>query len=126
MQYSADMNNGTLLAEPVGVTDGARLAEIEAARRARLRSASVLSGEADDLPGRPASASPFSVLSGREREVVGLIAAGLSTKEMAARLGVSVKTVETHRQHTMDKLDLSSIAELTKYAVRQGLATLDG
>jgi DNA-binding NarL/FixJ family response regulator len=61
------------------------------------------------------------VLSPREREVLQLIAEGHSTKDIAARLAVSVKTVETHRKQVMDKLDLHSIAELTKYAIREGL-----
>lgn len=62
-----------------------------------------------------------SALTPREREVLSLIAEGGNTKEVALRLGVSVKTVETHRQHIMDKLDLHSVAELTKYAIREGL-----
>lgn len=65
--------------------------------------------------------SAYSVLSPREREVLQLIAEGHSTKDIAARLSVSVKTVETHRKQVMDKLDLHSIAELTKYAIREGL-----
>ncbi|MCG6956424.1 MAG: response regulator transcription factor [Gemmatimonadetes bacterium] len=65
--------------------------------------------------------SAYSLLSPREREVLQLIAEGHSTKDIAARLSVSVKTVETHRKQVMDKLDLHSIAELTKYAIREGL-----
>lgn len=63
-------------------------------------------------------------LSKREREVLQLIAEGKSTKDIAARLYVSIKTVETHRKQIMDKLDLHSIAELTKYAVREGVTFL--
>jgi DNA-binding NarL/FixJ family response regulator len=70
--------------------------------------------------------SGFSVLSPREREVLQLLAEGKSTKEVAAVLCVSVKTVETHRQQIMSKLNLQSIAELIKYAIREGLTTLDG
>ena len=66
-----------------------------------------------------------SVLSAREREVLQLLSEGNSAKEIAARLGVSVKTVETHRARIMDKLGLHSVAQLTKYAVRVGLTTLD-
>ncbi len=66
------------------------------------------------------------VLSPKEREVLQLLAEGGSTKEIADRLKVSVKTVDTHRQHIMDKLGLRSIAELTKYAIREGLTTIDG
>jgi DNA-binding NarL/FixJ family response regulator len=65
------------------------------------------------------------VLSPREREVLQLLAEGRATKEIASDLDVSVKTVETHRKNIMDKLGLRSIAELTKYAVREGLTPLD-
>lgn len=60
-------------------------------------------------------------LSPREQEVLLLVASGQSTKEIAAQLGVSVKTVETQRKHLMDKLGIHSIAGLTKYAIREGL-----
>ncbi len=64
-------------------------------------------------------------LTPRQREVLQLYAAGLSTKEIAVRLGRSVKTVEMHRQNVMDKLKMRSIADLTKYAIRKGMASLD-
>jgi DNA-binding NarL/FixJ family response regulator len=63
-------------------------------------------------------------LSQREREVLQLIAEGKSTREIAAALYVSVKTVETHRKQIMDKLGLYSVAELTKYAIREGFTFL--
>jgi DNA-binding NarL/FixJ family response regulator len=66
----------------------------------------------------------FSVLTPREREVLQLMAEGKPTKAIAAHLAVSVKTVETYRQQIMEKLDLHSVAELTKYAVREGLTEL--
>lgn len=66
----------------------------------------------------------FSVLTAREREVLQLMAEGESTKAIAGRLAVSVKTVESHRQQIMEKLDLHSVAELTKYAIREGLTSL--
>ena len=69
--------------------------------------------------------SAYSVLSPREREVLQLIAEGHATKEIAARLTVSVKTIETHRKQVMDKLDLHSVAELTKYAIREGLTQVE-
>ncbi len=69
-------------------------------------------------------AAAFSVLTPREREVLQLMAEGQSTKAIAARLAVSVKTVETYRQQVMEKLNLHSIAELTKYAIREGLTEL--
>ena len=64
------------------------------------------------------------VLSARERETLQLIAEGNSTKEIAGKLNVSAKTVETYRQNIMNKLDLHNIAELTKFAIREGLSTL--
>ena len=70
--------------------------------------------------------SPVSQLSAREREVLQLIAEGTKTKDIADRIHVSVKTVETHRQQIMRKLNVTSIAELTKIALREGLTSLDG
>ncbi|HEX7862419.1 MAG TPA: response regulator transcription factor [Verrucomicrobiae bacterium] len=64
-------------------------------------------------------------LSEREREVLQMMAEGKGTKEIAADLHLSAKTVETHRQHLMDKLEIYSVAELTKFAIREGLTTLD-
>ena len=66
----------------------------------------------------------FSSLTTREREVLQLMAEGRSTKQIAMDLGVSTKTVETHRRQIMEKLELYSVAELTKYAIREGLTTL--
>jgi DNA-binding NarL/FixJ family response regulator len=60
-------------------------------------------------------------LSPREREVVQLIAEGLTTKEVASVLGISVKTAEAHRINSMRKLDVHETASLVRYAVRQGL-----
>ncbi|MDQ7839936.1 MAG: response regulator transcription factor [bacterium] len=65
----------------------------------------------------------FDGLTEREREVVCLIADGLTNKEIAERLHISVKTVETHRTHIMEKLDLHDRAHLVRYAVRKGLVT---
>lgn len=70
--------------------------------------------------------SPVSpVLSNREREVVQLFAEGKTTKQIASLLFVSIKTIETHRRQVMDKLGVNSIAELTKYAIREGLTSLE-
>ena len=63
-------------------------------------------------------------LTPRERELLQLIASGKNTKEIASLLQVSPKTIENQRQAIMKKLDLYSIAELTKYAVREGLSSL--
>jgi DNA-binding NarL/FixJ family response regulator len=65
--------------------------------------------------------SAFSILTPREREVLQLIAEGYSTKQIASNLCVSVKTVETHRQHIMKKLDIYNPADLVKFAIREGL-----
>ena len=73
------------------------------------------------------SANPGYVrhgISGREREILQLVAEGRSSQEMAASLFVSVKTIETHRKQIMNKLNLHSIAELTKYAIREGVTSL--
>ena len=69
--------------------------------------------------------SAFSVLSAREREVLQMLAEGRSAKDVAGTLSVSIKTVETHRKNIMDKLDIHSVAELTKYAIREGLTHLE-
>ena len=66
-----------------------------------------------------------SILTNREREVLQLIAEGNSTKEISALLNISVKTVDTHRQKIMNKLDIHKVAELTKYAIRMGLTSLE-
>jgi len=69
--------------------------------------------------------SESSPLSPREKEILQLLAEGSTTKRIADQLKVSVKTVETHRQHIMDKLNIFSIAELTKYALKEGITSLD-
>jgi DNA-binding NarL/FixJ family response regulator len=64
------------------------------------------------------------VLTPREREVIQLVAEGKTTKEVAAALSLSVKTAETHRTNLMRKLDLHSVADLTLYAVRNGIVQI--
>jgi two-component system, NarL family, response regulator NreC len=81
----------------------------------------IADGKGGGGPARPAE-TPLTV---KEREVLQLISEGKSTKDVAALLDISVKTVETHRQHIMDKLNIRSVAELTKYAVREGLTSLE-
>jgi DNA-binding NarL/FixJ family response regulator len=66
-----------------------------------------------------------NMLTPREREVLQLLSEGKGTKEVASILCVSVKTVETHRKRIMDKLNIRSIAELTKFAIREGLTHVD-
>ncbi|MFN7220645.1 MAG: response regulator [Burkholderiales bacterium] len=67
-----------------------------------------------------------SALTKRERELVQLLSEGYSTSEIASRLSVSIKTVATHRQNILQKLGIGGIAELTRYALREGLTSLDG
>jgi len=74
---------------------------------------------------RASGSELFQSLTPREREVLQLMAEGRSTKEIASDLFVSVKTIETHRQHIMQKLKTNSIADLTKFAIREGLTQLD-
>jgi DNA-binding NarL/FixJ family response regulator len=97
----------------------------------RYLSQSVAAVVLDDYVERMSTNAPVQTsttgraLSTREREVLQLMAEGLSTKEIAARLHLSVKTVETHRRQIMDKLGIFNIAGLIKYAVREGLASLE-
>ena len=63
-------------------------------------------------------------ISNREREVLVAIADGLSNKEIACRLNLGVRTIETHREHIMSKLDIHTVAGLTKFAVAKGLVPL--
>lgn len=69
--------------------------------------------------------SGVAVLTPREREILQLLAEGNSSKQIASSLNVSVKTVETHRQQLMSKLNIHSVADLIKYAIREGLTSLD-
>ncbi len=76
------------------------------------------------VPEKP-DASMLSNLTTREREVLQLLAEGKTVKDIASRLCLSVKTVETYRQHIMEKLDIHSMAELIKFAIREGITSLD-
>jgi two-component system response regulator NreC len=69
--------------------------------------------------------SPDVLLTEREREVLQLIAEGKNTKQIASDLSVSVKTIETHRQNLMHKLDIYSVQDLVKYAIKHGVITID-
>jgi len=64
------------------------------------------------------------VLTAREREVLILLAEGLANKEVARKLGISVRTAETHREHLSHKLNILTIAGLTKYAIQHGMTSL--
>jgi DNA-binding NarL/FixJ family response regulator len=81
----------------------------------------------DDYKGRLSKTAdtPLSILTNREHEVLQLLAEGKSTKQIALELHVSVKTIEANRRQIMEKLNIHSVAELTKYAVREGLTSLE-
>jgi DNA-binding NarL/FixJ family response regulator len=101
------------------------LAEMEKALRAVLDGGTYLdpgiSGMVRKLMQDPGVHDSIENLSERERQVLQLIAEGNSTKEIASKLGISVKTADTHRTNLMTKLDLHGIAELTRYAIENDL-----
>jgi len=79
-----------------------------------------------DYMSRPSTEqSSYDNLTPREREILTLIAQGLTNREIAARLVISVNTVGTHRQNIMEKLDLHNKSELIKYAIRKGLIAVE-
>jgi DNA-binding NarL/FixJ family response regulator len=71
------------------------------------------------------TSEPLSVLTGRQREILQLVAEGNSTKDIARKLDLSVKTVETHRAQLMERLDIHDVAGLVRFAVRHGLIGTD-
>jgi DNA-binding NarL/FixJ family response regulator len=74
--------------------------------------------------GNVSSGADLSSLTEREREVLSLIAEGLTNKQIGEQLGISPKTVARHRDNITQKLNLSSRAELTRYAIQKGLISL--
>ena len=78
---------------------------------------------ASNLPTSDKSA--YAILTPREREVLQLISEGKSTKESALHLNVSIKTIESTRRQIMQKLDIHNVADLTKYAINEGITSLD-
>jgi DNA-binding NarL/FixJ family response regulator len=94
----------------------------------RIYLSPAVQGEVAEARGGPLATQASKVLgtlTGREREILQLVAEGASGKEMSTRLGISLKTVDTHRQHLMEKLGIRSVAQLTKYAIREGLTQLE-
>jgi len=71
------------------------------------------------------AASPLEQLTSRQREILQLIAEGKNTKEIAAELDISIKTVESHRLQLMDQLDIHDIPGLVRYAIRNGLVSVE-
>ncbi|MHC4479887.1 MAG: response regulator [Planctomycetota bacterium] len=114
------------------VRKGSSVRELSAAIRSVVQGHTYLCPEATDvvtedyvrqLPS--GQGRPYSVLTAREREVLQLLAEGMSGKSIAASLNISVKTVSTHRRNIMRKLGLNNVADLVKYAVREGLTSLE-
>jgi DNA-binding NarL/FixJ family response regulator len=106
--------------------------ELLQALRAASRGRTYLSPEIAGLvaarstsPHARSEVSGYSTLCAREREALRLVAQGRTSAETAKQMNISTKTVETHRRHIVEKLGLHGIAELTKYALREGLTSLD-
>ena len=98
------------------------VAAIEAVQAGRAYYSPPVQRELSELlRGHFAPPRPMDLLTEREREVLKLVAAGLSTKEIAAKLDISTRTVETHRANLMRKLNLKSVALLTQFAIREGM-----
>ncbi len=74
---------------------------------------------------RAVIADKYETLTTREREVLHLSAEGLTNNEIANRLGISVRTAETHRSNVMHKLDVHTQADLTRYAIRRGIISME-
>jgi two-component system NarL family response regulator len=103
------------------VTKASACRELISAVRAVLQGRTYLSAGMTRPADEPAKATR---LGSRERQVVTLIAEGKRSPEIAARLGISVGTVEVHRRNIMRKLGMHSVAELTRFALREGLTSL--
>jgi DNA-binding NarL/FixJ family response regulator len=105
--------------------DELRRAVEAAARGNKYLCADVTEHVIEGALGHGVPASAYEILGSREVEVLQLLAEGLTSSEIAARLRIATSTVETHRRNLMRKLNLHSIAELTKYAVREGVSSLE-
>jgi NarL family two-component system response regulator LiaR len=97
------------------------VAAIEAVLAGRVFYSPEVQRQLSDLLRVRSGTGPLQRLTDRERAVLALIAAGLSTREIGARLGIGIRTVETHRANLMRKLGLRSVALLTQFAIREGL-----
>ena len=108
---------------------GAEPAELELALKAVVRGETYLSPSIskqlvqDYLSHRKEKLGTTVELTARQREVLQLIAEGCSTKDIANKLGLSVKTVDTHRTELMRRLDIHDVAGLVRYAIRRGLVS---
>jgi DNA-binding NarL/FixJ family response regulator len=79
----------------------------------------------DLLNGHVPAVNPLNDLTPRQREILQLVAEGRTTKEIASRLDLSIKTVETHRAQLMERLNIHDVAGLVKFAIRVGLTQAD-
>lgn len=110
---------------------GSDLAELELAIKAVARGDTYLSPAVsknlvgDLLNGKKPAANPLDELTPRQREILQLIAEGRTTKEIAIRLDLSIKTIETHRGQLMERLDIHDVPGLVKFAIRVGLTHTD-
>lgn len=110
---------------------GADVAELELALKAVMRGDTYLSPSISKhlvgnlLTGKAPAPSPLDELTPRQREILQLVAEGRTTKEIAGRLDLSVKTVETHRAQLMERLDIHDVPGLVKFAIRVGLTRAD-
>ncbi|MEX0322211.1 MAG: response regulator [Puniceicoccaceae bacterium] len=107
------------------VHKNASVDELEKAIHSVMAGQSFMSGQIleimRDLMLNPKAGGELDKLTTREREILQLIAEGNTTKEIAAKLDVSVKTADTHRTNVMSKLDIHDIAGLTRFAIQSGL-----
>ena len=110
-------------ASPAEVVEAVR--EVSAGRRYLGRSLSDRAIAAYAEKAQQAPADPYETLTTREREILQLAAESSSTTEIATRLGISPRTVETHREHLMRKLGLQSQTDLIRYALRRGILPLE-
>lgn len=110
---------------------GAEPAELELALKAVVRGETYLSPSIskhlvqDYLAHRKDKVGPVAELTARQREVLQLIAEGCSTKAIAKKLALSIKTVETHRGELMRRLDIHDVAGLVRYAIRTGVVSTE-
>jgi DNA-binding NarL/FixJ family response regulator len=110
---------------------GADVTELELALKAVTRGDTYLSPAVskdlvgDLLNGHVPAVNPLNDLTPRQREILQLVAEGRTTKEIASRLDLSIKTVETHRAQLMERLNIHDVAGLVKFAIRVGLTQAD-
>jgi DNA-binding NarL/FixJ family response regulator len=119
------LNSGAVGYVPKAATLGELLAAIRAAARGQRYLSPLVSKRVLDY--KRLFRSDFSLLDNltpRQRKVLQLIAEGTSTKQMAGVLGISVKTVETHRALMMERLEIYDVAGLVRYAIRSGLVSV--